>query len=204
MKLLGSSRTDRVSSDDEELEPFTPLEIAYLAIFDTRLLLNFAPPCPHQIQARLVEKYMRVAFSISQHGEHIFSGYPSEPILAEAAARHMQELSGVWGKSDRAARFLLRYAENGLIVGGERGELVARLLLTLAFDRAQRTRHRRENRGSLYSDPVPVGDFLTALLGEKTWQVLKASRPDNVKDNEKVETLGEAFKHACVRFTHFN
>jgi hypothetical protein len=94
-KLLLLSSMYCISADGKVINPLIALAIPYLAVFDTCLLVNFAP-CLHQVQAQLVEKNMHVVFSVPEHRKHISSGYPSEPILAEAAAQHMHQETLFW------------------------------------------------------------------------------------------------------------
>ena len=68
---------------------------AELAILGVRLLLPFEPVqrAPSQnMEEYLVERNMRIAYSVPQHCQYMRSGYSSEPILAEAAANLMREL----------------------------------------------------------------------------------------------------------------
>ncbi|KAG9109084.1 hypothetical protein FRC07_008373, partial [Ceratobasidium sp. 392] len=69
-----------------------------------------AGPAAQSLQSRLVETHMRVVYSIPQHRGYMHTGSPSEPILAEAAARYLN-------------------ADDGLLERGERGELYGVQLL---------------------------------------------------------------------------
>lgn len=93
--------------------------------------------------------------------------------------------------------------KSNLIALGERGELVARLLLTLAYDRAMLLANPKE-RVSTPALPFSRGcgfpQFITALFGDKNAKVILGSKPDNLSSKVK---LSEAFANARVRFTHF-
>ena len=91
------------------------------------------------------------------------------------------------------------YLGHGLISKGERGELIARFLLTLAHDKCVEFDYKKADEAQ-YSKPVPLFDFLTALVGPTHMKVILESRPDNVHDGV---TFEEAFKDAKVNFTHF-
>ncbi|KAG8843369.1 hypothetical protein FRB96_004072 [Tulasnella sp. 330] len=82
-------------------------------------------------EAKLVEGYLRVAFSTLAHREYVRSGTPPQPIMAEAAALEMENWTGV----DEAASRLSTHLQSGLIGKRHRGELVARLLV-LTYNRA--------------------------------------------------------------------
>jgi hypothetical protein len=62
--------------------------------------------------------------------------YPSEPILAEAAASLMQ-YEKVFGK---LLSFLLDALQTGYVEPGYCGELVAHLLFTIAWDQATKNK----------------------------------------------------------------
>ncbi|KZP24260.1 hypothetical protein FIBSPDRAFT_1012129 [Athelia psychrophila] len=163
------------------------------AVIDIRLMLDYEPrrQLARDRESELVASHMRIAYSVPQSREYMRSGYPSEPILAEAAAQQMcanpEEFS--------ALRIVEENITGGLIDRGERGELVARLLVTLALDRAV----KRSGHDVSCSRGVSLIAFIEELFGDRAEHILD-SIPDNTKS--KV-TFREAFKHAWVRFTHF-
>lgn len=187
--------------------PVKPLEeVVQTALVGIRVMIEFAPrrEKARRLQEEMVTGHLRIAFSVPSHREYMRSGHPSEPILAEAAAISIYEecVSMVQVISD-----LLR---NDLIDKGERGELVARLLLTLAWDAAihnlistgqfPKPRVSHEHGHSVYSRPIRLIDFLTALLPSTYLDQILQSTPDNQSGGK---TFGEAFEHAYVHFTHF-
>jgi hypothetical protein len=107
-------------------------EKARFAILSMRLLLSFEPlrESTRSFEAEQVAGYMRVAYSVPLHREYMRSGSSSEPILAEAAAQLMNA-TGVG-----VIRAFSETMNDDLIRKGDRGEEVARLLLTLAHDLA--------------------------------------------------------------------
>jgi hypothetical protein len=170
--------------------------IAEIAVLAVRLMLTFEPTREAAIDTenRLVEGYMRYAFSVPAHREYLRSGAPSEPILAEAAARIMSSYRPI-----RVVEKLDNWSKNGLISKGERGELVARLLLTFAHDTVI------EKLGAKcpqihYSRPILLTDFIVALVGEERAKPILDSHPQNVANGP---TFKEAFKEARMHFTHF-
>lgn len=192
-KLLNSQHYNPFASDLQR-------SLADLAVLDTRLLLPFAPDTADvkRIHQAHVRSHMRVLHSVSSDRRSIYAGYPSEPILAEAAAHVMEE----WGRT-KTINALASQVTNGLIVKDKRGRLVARLLLIFSIDHAQLLRANRPPRVDVrdiyFSNTVPVGLFLQALLGQDHWQRVRAARPSNMPG----APLEDVFKDAKVRFTHF-
>ena len=185
---------------------------AELAILGVRLLPSIEPVrrAPSQnVEEYLVERNMRVAYSVPQHRQYMRSGYSSEPILAEAAANLMRELRTVNGKAcydfpgDRIARILKGHVEDGLVSKGELGELTGRLLLILAMDSAQEAAQSVEIARGMHprwSKPVGVIDFMKALFGNENYnELIRNCAPDNGSG----EAFDDQFKNSVVRFTHF-
>ncbi|KAH9934115.1 hypothetical protein B0H21DRAFT_825752 [Amylocystis lapponica] len=89
LKLMGrkSHNNNSQTKDDSKL-----------AALCSRLMLHLEP-WREQSRAtdfRLVEGYMRIAFSVPKHCEYLRAGYPSEPILAEAAAQEMDHMASTF------------------------------------------------------------------------------------------------------------
>ncbi|KAK0460599.1 uncharacterized protein EV420DRAFT_1641149 [Desarmillaria tabescens] len=177
-----------------------------MALADVRVMIEYEPrrEKARRLQEEMVKGHMRVAFSVPDHREYMRSGHPSEPVLAEAAAISTYE-EGV--DLVDVIYFLL---EENLIGKGERGELVGRLLLTLAWDAAihQLMLDKKnpsmpiaqDNNQAVYSRPMLLLDFLAALLHPDHLDAILQSTPDNRVGGE---TFAEAFKDAYVCFTHF-
>jgi hypothetical protein len=172
---------------------------SFLAALSVRLMLDFEP---RRISATenenlMVAGHLRVANVIPSHREYIISSTPSEPIVAEAAAQVLQDQNLI--------RLLFNNVRHGLIEKGQRGELVARLLLTLAHDAAVRKMDikRRSNQGQigrLFTTPIPLLAFLSALFAEQHMDSILNSRPDNQPSGP---TFKQSFEDAYVMFTHF-
>jgi hypothetical protein len=167
--------------------------------------------------ADLVASHMRVVFSIPKHRRYIYSGTPSEPILAEAAARLMSTFGGprplklfqtsILDSSKargRVVELLAEWLSVGLLEKGELGEFVARTLLTFAHDLAiedeYRTPTRLTDAEPIFSRPISVIAFLRALLQPKFADEVLDYLPENDRQGVK---LREAFKDAFINFTHF-
>lgn len=134
---------------------------------------------------------MAIAYTFKTDRQGLTAGYPSEPVVAEAAAQVM------WKFRRPVSEVLAQYVTSGMVPIGTRGELVMRLLLIKAFDWAA-TRFRRENE--LIDRPVHLFHFLSELFGPEHLSHIKKARPDKCGDKQ---TFEQAFKDACIRFTHF-
>ena len=83
---------------------------------------------------------------------------------------------------------------------GARGELVARALLTSAYDRAVEREQSNTNTTPFFSRGCDMINFIKELFVEDCAEEILGSVPDNVKNNT---SFGEAFKSAKIRFTQF-
>ncbi|KAK0447199.1 hypothetical protein EV421DRAFT_1901321 [Armillaria borealis] len=181
-------------------------DVFKLALVDVRVMIEYASrqEKARHLQQEMVKGHMRIAFSMPKHREYMRSGNPSEPILAEATAISAHE------EAVDAADIIYHLLEEDLIGKGERGELVARLLLTLAWDAGIHTLMLKKihpsmpiahgNGQAVYSRPMCLLDFLAALLQPDHLAVVLKSTPDNCIGGE---TFEEVFKYAYVYFTHF-
>jgi hypothetical protein len=181
-----------------------------MAAFGSRVDLDLEPRREGSLalEKSLVESHMRIIFSVPGHRWYMRSGYPSEPLLAEAAA-HVKPMNPKG--PDTIADAIVGIVEEGLASKGERGELVARiLLLQAATNVAESIFRNSKTQGShalpdvlpiVYSVPISVISFLTVLLGEEFTNHLCASTPDNVKVNK---TFKDYFQDAYLRLTHFS
>lgn len=191
IKLLGQ---------DHEEEPCQ--ESQDLAVLGTRLALVFDEHSKkaQEMEVTLVEKHMRIAYTVPQHRETISSGYSSEPLLAEAAAQEMSEMEDILD-------VLGEHVQSGIVVVGEKGELVGRLLLSLAHQRVvtrlhpgYRIEEDRHVPDSVFNQPVKLLDFLSELLGDENRRSILSSRPHA---DVRGMIFADAFKDATIRLTHF-
>ncbi|KDQ17872.1 hypothetical protein BOTBODRAFT_185297 [Botryobasidium botryosum FD-172 SS1] len=176
--------------------------VATLAALSVRLALEFEPRRIGAIEMEntLVAGHMRVANVIPKHLEYLISSAPSEPILAEVAA-HI--LAGKKVPSE-----LHKHVQDGLIRKGQHGELVGRLLVTLAHDSAVKEKHGRpyspiqnEPLPRYFTEPISVCSFFEALLSkEHSDQILDMAPDDGVQPDR---FFREVFKEAYISFTHF-
>ena len=174
-----------------------------LAAMSVRLMLDFEPKRIAAIdkESLMVAGHLRVVNVIPSHREYMFSSTPSEPIVAEAAAQvlHGKNMIELLSKN---------VVKDGLIEKGQRGELAARLLLTLARDaawdittigRVVPTAHRGQI-DRLFTAPVPLLEFLSRLFARSHFESIMGATPDNQTTGP---TIRESFKDAYVMFTHF-
>ncbi|KAK0205603.1 hypothetical protein DFS33DRAFT_782131 [Desarmillaria ectypa] len=182
------------------------LDVFKMALVDIRVMIEYEPRREEsrRLQEEMVRAHMRMMFSAPAHGEYTTSGYPSEPILAEAAAISIYE------ERVDMVQVVHRLFEDDLLDNDERCQLVARIILTKAWDAAI---HRllldkkhptmpdshRHNQ-AVYSRPILLMDFLAALLPEEHLPKLFQSMAD---DRVRGATFAEAFEYAYVHFTHF-
>jgi hypothetical protein len=116
---------------------------ARTAVVDVRLMLSFeAGRLAAEREKDLISSHLRTVVSVPQNREYIRAGYPSEPILAEAAARQLN----YWAKLDRnpMLRILKDDLAHDLLDRGEIGEVVGRSLLIAAHDQATIASHGGE------------------------------------------------------------
>jgi hypothetical protein len=174
---------------------------ARMAVLDVQLSLDFEPRREKvQIEeAGLVESHMRFAYSIPDHREYLRSGYPSEPLLAEAAAQQLW----TWRSQNRfvVTDTLTSMVKTGLLDRGELGELTGRQLLLDAYHRAVEKEQcdRPENTPPNFSAGCRLITFIETLYNEEWVTTVLDSTPDNVKGIP----FREAFKDALICFTHF-
>ncbi|KAF8749052.1 hypothetical protein RHS01_10436 [Rhizoctonia solani] len=177
---------------------------ALLAVLGVRIgiAFNATNNTTYSIQSRLVESHLRVVYWIPEHQGYMYTGAPSEPILAEAAARYLNA-----SNSDRKGiavlgpRRLSEEIKKGLLARGERGEIAGRLLVTAAYEAALTIDSTMNNRKPWYHKPIPVMDFLFALFHSNHHDLIKGAR--SLTGLEGVPTLNQAFANCHVFFSHF-
>lgn len=171
---------------------------ADLAALAACVLFNFGELYTSQrIQMELVASHMRIVWSMNKCREYVTSGYPCEPILASAALHHIHEVD-----SQKERYVMLCGMQNAVverhIAKGERGELLARLILILAYCDAVPF-----PATSSHLKPIPsvsVKRFLDALLPIDIGQFWASSPCWGGSHAARAE---KDFGHAEVYFTHF-
>ncbi|KIM83548.1 hypothetical protein PILCRDRAFT_6971 [Piloderma croceum F 1598] len=172
-----------------------------LAVVDVLLTLDFEPR--RQVtcirEAQLVASHMRIAFSVPKEREYIRSGYPSEPLLAEAAARQMDEFQTLTPDINVMLDTLKHELDSGLLDQGQRGKVVFRLLLSQAYRCGIQKDHADDSRYN-FSKGCKLTTFIQELFSKDYAKQILDSVPDNIKISTTFQT---AFKDAIVCFTHF-
>ncbi|KAG8993200.1 hypothetical protein FRB94_010956 [Tulasnella sp. JGI-2019a] len=125
--LLDFARTKLTLHDPDGRDDYKSalqLRMAQLAALSIRLLPPLDPSRQYarDLEENLVANHMRIGFSVPKHREHIRTGTPSEPILAEAAAHEMAILSR---QDDGVAIALVEHADHGLAGSKTTGKLHA-------------------------------------------------------------------------------
>ncbi|PCH37334.1 hypothetical protein WOLCODRAFT_29060, partial [Wolfiporia cocos MD-104 SS10] len=182
--------------------PATSLDLSQkLACLSVRLALKYEPNTSAlKEQRNQVAKHMRVALFPAGQQHDMVTLSASEPVLAEAArvVFHHKEFD--------VPQALLDMVKGSYVSVGERGEVIARLLLLLACDES-------------YTSLEKLRYAMVPQFLEQLWPSCNTSqtKPTFVSFAEDVEeefawphrraeptpTLGEAFKDAKIFFNHF-
>jgi hypothetical protein len=144
----------------------------------------------------LVAGHMATLLAVDSPRRYLLLSYASEPVLGEAAAQLWNSVTNgdrYWQKEILPA--LVRLSQHNTVSIGEKGELVARLLLLLAVDKANpasQVASEPEN-GPYYSQPVPLIKFLAEL----------ANVARDGDDGRSADLETGLLKNATIRLTHF-
>ncbi|KAG9286641.1 hypothetical protein G9A89_007768 [Geosiphon pyriformis] len=161
-----------------------------LAILSSRISLDVT--AESRIASELVAGFMGICVHVSEDRHKLLAFYPSEPILAEAAALLMKDQNVL----RKLLHFLLDALHTGYIEPGYRGELVVRLLLMIAWDHATRDRDISPHLGNLgyskefVSRPIRVKEFLISLFGQENY-------------DEHIQSFPQKLADGLLAFTHF-
>jgi hypothetical protein len=174
---------------------------ASTAVLDVILNLDFEPRREAALnrEAQLVASHMRTAFSVPQHREYFRSGYPSEPILAEAAVCQMDSFQTLTPGVNVMAEILKDNFSSGILDQGSRGEVVMRQLVSEAYRRAVKRDYPNDSP-RIFSKGCKLVTFVSELFAEDPAKRILDTVPDNVKSDVK---FAQAFKKSIIRFTHF-
>ncbi|CAG8743669.1 5662_t:CDS:2, partial [Acaulospora colombiana] len=136
---------------------YLPTREEILAIMGLRLglTLDAHNRSEADVAKQLVERHLRVVMQMTTNSSTIRTIAPSEPILAEASFRLMRSLKTL---KCHPAQALHQVIGDSLHAKGERGEIIATLLLLLARDAVA---ERKD------SARILVTDFLVELLGNQ-------------------------------------
>jgi hypothetical protein len=133
--------------------------IKLLAVLAPRICLTAGA---YSLQANeLVASHMAVLLKTDDQRHYLRMFYPSEPLLAEGAARLL--LSYGWSQS---LRVLEHYIQAGVVDAGFRGELLTKIVCLMAMDEVHIMTKSifAAEFFFRFSRPVPVSDFLNHLI----------------------------------------
>lgn len=139
-----------------------------------------------QLASQLISQHMLSALDIPMDRIGIDAAYTVEPILGYAAADVMRD------NPEGCLRQLCELTSTSSIQKGPRGELLTKLALVLAFDKASPATWGEKQ---LFT-PVTLLDFLACLAKEPSRSSLaqqKAAQP-----SKKVQSLSDIGKATCV------
>ncbi|QRV90557.1 Serine/threonine-protein kinase [Ceratobasidium sp. AG-Ba] len=157
------------------------------------------------LESRLVNSHMRVLYAINQDRTYMHTGSPSEPILAEAAARYLNGIRP-GGLPKTGPELLVEHGGEWMIASGERAKLVGRLLVTCAYDIALKMFYKtipglQALAEPRHHKPVPLLDWLCALFGQQYHDAILDATPMACQTGSR--TLKEQFSEAYIFFSHF-
>ncbi|KAH9923393.1 hypothetical protein B0H21DRAFT_895174 [Amylocystis lapponica] len=154
-----------------------------LAVVDVRIMLDYEPRRMASMEADLVEHNMRLAYSVPKNREYL---RPAVGYIPHTPQGTIPEI-------------LKEGLSGGILDLGERGEIVARALFTLAYDSTVEKEH--PDAGSIkYSKGCSLIGFIEKLFAQDYATAVLDSPPYNVKSDRPFR---ESFKDAQIRFTHF-
>jgi hypothetical protein len=181
------------------------------ALLCCRLLIHHTQTqAGRDLSKTLVASHLGTAFIPSPDRLILHVGYPPEPFVSAAAVRKMPPDPKTW------VSWLKDMVASDYISRGDRGELISRVLLTIARDRAwaderERTLAKKRHHAVNYTlelvllghEPVLVCDFLKYFVREKAWEVVANAKPMNIASDD-LQTLKDFLgKRAVVDFTCF-
>lgn len=204
LKLVFSENTNTTLEESQKVSP-----LAGIAVLDVLLMFGF-DSCRLSFDGLdpfkgMVSSNMRTVHSLTLDRLFMRSGYPSEPLLAEAAAQQIH----AWrrnakqddGTRDPALEILSHNLNRDLLDRGELGEVICRYIIIMA--RFQASLVAYPNTSPHFSRPVPLALFLTELLAAEPARRFLSSIPNNSPDKGTNVPLKRCIEHAVVNFTHY-
>ncbi|KAL7746952.1 hypothetical protein RI367_007664 [Sorochytrium milnesiophthora] len=202
-KLVGGSR--RPLNEFEYLDPAMPETfrtfllklnvLQLLSILRSRVVFNVCRP---EYSAELVAGYMWTCTYLAPDRRFLLSSMPSEPVLAEAGAHWMANMA----MRTEVVRALGGRSDTNSVDVGQRGEIVAQLLLIFAHDAcALQTRVIPTNDWvrPYMSAPFTLAAFLRQLVGCRVLEQLRLRSREMAARNK----LPDLVDKGMLAFTHF-
>jgi hypothetical protein len=165
------------------------------ALLSVRLLIHRTKnQAGRKLTESLIKSHMATVFMINGNRSLLLAGYPPEPFLAAAAVRTMPPDYNTW------VSCLKTMIANDYVSRGDRGELISRVLLTIAHDLARQDEMNRIDPAETLDptlesvlprhEPVLVCDFLRHFVGERERETVANARPFNMAaDDPESRTL---------------
>jgi hypothetical protein len=135
---------------------------------------------------------MRVCLGVQSDNYTIITSASSEPLLAEAAMSAMAHFV--------PCQTLQGYVQDSLVSTGDRGELIAQVILLGAMDKARKatgSQAYERGRGALLSD------FFKALFPAGTASAVNAAKPSRVRSDGEFMELKDRLPRARIWFNHY-
>ena len=133
-------------------------KLRLLAVVSPRLAITSGPYTREA--AETVASHLAIVVSADHHRHFLRTVYPSEPIVAAAAASLTVGMNG-WTNTLCA---LTSYIQTGIVNGGCRGELLTKILCLMAVDESMRDVVLQSSSYWQYAVPVKVSVFLDNLI----------------------------------------
>ncbi|KAF9507889.1 hypothetical protein BS47DRAFT_1488645 [Hydnum rufescens UP504] len=184
--IVDFAREKLLASRDQD--PDVLSEEQKLACLAMRMPIQFdASHAGSENADALVARHMRLCLDADPASPFLVTISPSEPILAAAARSIMSS------PNFHPAEALSRHLGISGLDKGNRGELIAMLLLTLAYD----------SLGSA-ERAVPIIEFLQGLIPTALGDSVLGSLPFQWQsEDDKNQQLKDAFSGAVIWFNHF-
>ena len=161
-----------------------------LAIFGPRLCIDIVPQS--RFASHLIASYLHICPNISEDRECIITSMPTEPVLAEAAARMMNDPNVSLAELINQLSSALK---KGVVEAGYRGELTARLLLLRAWDDCiKKKRPHGADVGNDYSRFVTMDEFLKSLA-ESVYRKIEDRLKEQREQSSVKHSLGLLMLH---------
>src|SRR6185312_11125612 len=160
----------------ETLPTITPqMAIAILSSFAS---IEITPSS--SLAKQVVAGNMAICLHVSHDRSSIMARYPSDPVLAEAAAKLVQDTFN-HEKRMQMLRVLANSLTNGLVERGKRGELIGSLIIGLAMQRCQKS-HFQKRISFRYSQAVSLEALLNVFI--------------DIDEDTRLENVYVKFSHA--------
>jgi hypothetical protein len=189
--------------------PLTAVE--KLACLAVRLGLDFrATSLTERAEREQVERHMRLCLSATPGFHNMVTISASEPLLAEAA----HQVMATYVPMDDVPKALLEHIDSSNINAGDRGEVIATLLLLLSRDKVIASPKRKkpfpggepsglENDGGKKGRILTVLELLGALIPTAAGADVRNQKPFRATAESREKKLEDAFSDAHVWFNHF-